>query len=92
MSPFRFEQIERTDSFLNDYAHLPREIQERTEKAISLLVNDIRHPSLKARKIKGVKEIWEARITLNCRLTFRVLKGGVLQLRRVGTHSVLKTP
>ena len=92
MPPSQFKQIERTDSFLDDYADLPREIQERTEKAISLLVSDIRHPSLKARKIKGAGEIWEARVTLSYRLTFKILKGGILQLRRVGTHSVLKKP
>lgn len=92
MSRFRFEYIDRTDAFLHDYEDLPKDIQERVEKAIALLADNIRHPSLKARKIRGAEEIWEARATINYRITFRILPGGILQLRRVGTHDILKTP
>jgi len=92
MSQFKFRYIDRTDSFLEDYEDLPKGIQERVEKAVALLAADLRHPSLRAKKIRGAEGIWEARVTMHYRLTFKILKGGILQLRRVGTHGILKAP
>jgi len=90
MAQFKF--IDRTNSFLKDYRGLPKDIQERVEKAIALLVDNPRHPSLRARKIRGAEVIWEASVTMSYRITFKPLKGGILQLRRVGTYDILKTP
>jgi mRNA interferase RelE/StbE len=92
MSQSTFRYIDRTDSFLKDYGNLPKDIQERVEKAISLLVDNLRHPSLRARKIQSAKGIWEASVTMSYRMTFKILKEGILQLRRVGTHDILKIP
>lgn len=87
-----FKYVDRTDSFPRDYADLPKEVQARTERAISLLVDNLRHPSLKARKIQGAEGIWEARVTAHYRITFKILPEAILQLRLVGTHDILKTP
>lgn len=89
MAQFRY--IDRTNSFLEDYKGLPKDIQMRVEKTFALLAGNLRHPSLRARKIHGAEEIWEASVTMSYRLTFRVLSKGILQLRRVGTHDILKT-
>lgn len=84
-------RVERADSFVSDYLRLPSHLQTRTEKAIELLVQDMRHPSLQAKKIQGAPHIWEARVTRRYRLTFEVWPGRILRLRRVGTHDILKT-
>lgn len=81
-----FSRIERADSFVKDYLRLSPQVQGRVEKAIKLLVRNIQHPSLQA------KRIWEARVTRQYRLTFEICPGNVLRLRRVGTHDILKTP
>ncbi len=87
-----FSRVERADSFVSDYLRLPSYLQTRTEKAIALLVRDMRHPSLQAKRIQGALHIWEARVTRRYRLTFEIHPGKILWLRRVGTHDILKTP
>jgi mRNA-degrading endonuclease YafQ of YafQ-DinJ toxin-antitoxin module len=37
------------------------------------------------------RDIWEARIDYHYRMTF-VVKGDVLQIRRVGTHEIYRKP
>lgn len=41
--------------------------------------------------MQGFDNIWEGRITKNYRFTFRILTG-IYNLRRIGTHNVLKKP
>ena len=50
-----------------------------------------KHPSLHIKKMEGHPSVWEARITKGYRMTFQV-DGDVFLLRRVGPHSVLKSP
>lgn len=88
----KFQGIERTEPFVQDYIHLPREIQRRVDRAIEQLFMNLRHPSLQAKKLKGASRIWEARVTDAYRMTFEIAEGGILRLRRVGTHDILKTP
>lgn len=88
----KFKGIERTDPFLQDYGKLPREIQSRVDKAIQMLFENLHHPSLRAKKIQGAYGIWEARVTDAYRLTFEIIEGGILRLRRAGPHDILKTP
>jgi len=88
----RFKGIERTDPFLQDYDDLPPLIQRRVEEAIQLLFENLRHPSLRVKKIQGALDIWEARVTDAYRMTFEIVEGGILRLRRVGTHNILKSP
>jgi mRNA interferase RelE/StbE len=50
-----------------------------------------KHPSLRIKKMEGHPSVWEARITKVYRMTFQI-DGDVFLLRRVGPHSVLKSP
>ena len=84
-------KLRRTNRFLKDYATLPEELKTRTEKAISALLDNPRHPSLMIKKMEGREGIWELRVTEGCRLTFQ-LSGDAYVLRRVGTHNVLRKP
>lgn len=81
-------KVARTESFARDFKGLPKEVQGRVEKAIARLVQNPAHPSLRVKKMQGVKDIWEASITMSYRLTF--YRGGdSIILRRVGTHDIL---
>ena len=51
-------------SFDRDYARLPRNIQERVDKQLSLLFANPHHGSLQIRKMRGQADIWEARVSL----------------------------
>lgn len=85
-------RIERTDAFKRDFQHLPAHIQELFEKKIRLFVQDIKHPSLRVRKMQGHKNRWEASINMFYRFTFQIHKDHYL-FRRIGPHDdVLKNP
>ena len=80
-----------TDSFKKDYKHLPLEVRERTDQALRRFSVNSRHPSLHVKKMEGVKDVWEVRVSDNYRITFQYIQEGVL-LRRVGTHNILRLP
>ena len=80
--------IRRTDAFLRDYRVLPVSIRDHVDKQLHLLLEDFRHPSLKLKKLRGTDR-FEIRISKGYRLTLRLDKG-VMELRRVGTHDILR--
>jgi len=81
--------ITYTDSFTRDFRNLPKDIKTRASKGLRLLIENPRHPSLRARKMKAVEDIWEASISMAYRVTYQIA-GNDLILRRIGTHDILK--
>ncbi|MFQ5796536.1 MAG: type II toxin-antitoxin system YafQ family toxin [Candidatus Bipolaricaulia bacterium] len=77
-----------TDPFKEDYQKLPQHIKKRTQKQLRFLLQNLRHPSLRAKKMKGYEDIWEAAVTKNYRFTFAI-EGNYYILRRIGTHDLL---
>ena len=72
---------------------LPATIQKKVDKAIHLLADNPQHPSLRSKKIQGVRGIYEARIDRNYRMTYERLGDDVIRLRVVGKHDdALKNP
>ncbi len=45
------------------YISLPPKIMSITDKQLNLLINDFRHPSLRAKKYDERQDIWQGRIT-----------------------------
>lgn len=85
-------KITRTDSFKKDYQHLPADLKKTFEKKIKIFVENIHHPSLRVKKLKGFKNRWEGSVNMFYRFTFEIHKDSYL-LRRIGTHDdVLKKP
>ena len=81
-------KIRRSSSFLKDYKKLPEEIKPRVNKKLELLFENPRHPSLRFKKLKGTDK-FEIRISKGYRLTLRY-QDQILELRRVGTHDLLR--
>lgn len=81
-------EFKTTNSYDKSYAALPRAIQRRTLEKLSLYENDPRHPSLKVKKMEGLKDIWELSVTKSYRITFQRY-GRVVLLRNIGTHDIL---
>jgi mRNA-degrading endonuclease RelE of RelBE toxin-antitoxin system len=82
-------RLEPTERFARDYARLPQQFQRRVDRALGLLLESSRHPSLQAKKMKGYENRWEARVTLHYRLVFTI-EGDAYVLLRVGTHDLLR--
>lgn len=71
---------------------MPQNIQLKVDRQLKMLLEDMRHPSLHTKKIKGKANIWEARVDFHYRLTFEIVED-TLFLRVVGNHDeVLKNP
>jgi hypothetical protein len=54
-------------------------------KAIENLSADIRYPSLKVKKIKEIRNIWEARVCRSIRINFQIGTDSII-LRNIGQH------
>lgn len=78
-------RIARTERFKAAYEELTPSNQQRARKAIRLLSENPRHPSLRVKKIKGTDDIWEARAGRSLRMTFEV-HGDLILLRNIGGH------
>ncbi len=46
-------------------------------------------PFLRAKKIKGLEDIWEASVAMSYCITYPI-QGDTLILRRIGTHDILR--
>lgn len=79
-------KIEFTARFVSFYQALSPSIRKKVDKAIVLLAENPRHPSLQTRPIQGARGIYEARVDLSHRMTYERLAGDVLLLRVVGRH------
>lgn len=85
-------KLSRTERFKIAFRSLTAQDRKRVEKALRLMATDLRHPSLRVKKMEGTRNIFEARASRSLRITFQI-ESDVLLLRNVGAHdSTLKSP
>jgi mRNA interferase RelE/StbE len=85
-------EIFLTEQFEQAYQKLTDAERRSVLKALSLLGENLRHPSLHVKKMEGRQNVWEARPSKRLRMTFE-LKEGIIIVRNVGEHDkVLKKP
>ena len=81
-----------TAEFERGLKSLPKKLQEKTAKKLELFKKNPRHPSLRIKKIKSVRGIWEGSIDKKYCFTFEREKNTII-LRVIGAHNeVLKHP
>ncbi len=61
-----------TERFRRSYASAPATIQRAFDRRVRLLLTNLRHPSLRAKKYDEARDIWQARVTRDWRFYFRV--------------------
>jgi addiction module RelE/StbE family toxin len=81
-------EIEFSKPFIKDYKKLPKVVQQNLDKKLSILLQNMQHPSLRVKKVMGYKDVWEGSITMNYRFFFRYSENKYVLLR-VGTHNEL---
>lgn len=74
-----------TKRFERSYRATPPTIQKTFEKQIVLLLTNMHHPSLRAKKYDETHDIWQARINRNWRFYF-LINGDELYLVDMTTH------
>lgn len=66
-------RLDRTPHFLRAYHKAPKQIQKAFDKQIGLLLEDLHHPSLRAKKYHESKGIWQARVNDDWRFYFKIV-------------------
>jgi mRNA interferase RelE/StbE len=74
-----------TARFRNEVTKLSASTKKVLREKLSLLIENPSHPSLRTKKIKGTRDIFEASVTMSIRITFQYIKGDIL-LRNIGEH------
>lgn len=80
--------IRRSDRFYRDYRKLPKQIQKQSNKKLIFLLSNIDHPSLRVKRVKKYRGVFELSITRQYRCLFRI-KNNIYHLDRVGKHDDL---
>jgi len=81
-----------TEQFEQAYENLTNAEKRSVRKALALLGDNPKYPSLRVRKMEGRQNIWEARPSRRLRMTFE-MSGETIFMRNVGQHDkVLKRP
>ena len=61
-----------TPRFLRLYAEAPARIQKAFDQKLKLLLQNLRHPSLRAKKYDEARGIWQARVNGGWRFYFSI--------------------
>jgi hypothetical protein len=75
-----------TRDFRQDFAQLPKRVQEQARRAYRLFVRDPNHPSLHFKKLPPFEDVWSVRITRDCRSIGR-RDGNLIVWFFIGTHT-----
>ena len=71
--------------FDDQYFALPETIRKKVDKQIQHLLQNLRHPSLRAKKYGGTNDVWQARIDRKYRFYFKI-EGDTYLLLTITMH------
>ena len=71
--------------FARSYRKAPAAIQRAFDKQSALLLQNLRHPSLRAKKYGVTGDLWQARVTGGWRFYFTI-EGDTYQLHEITAH------
>jgi mRNA-degrading endonuclease RelE of RelBE toxin-antitoxin system len=74
-----------SDLYLEGVERLSDDVKKTLKKKLDIMADNPRHPSLRAKKIKGHEDIFEASINMDIRITWEYFRDGIL-LRNIGEH------
>jgi mRNA-degrading endonuclease RelE of RelBE toxin-antitoxin system len=81
-----------TEQFEQAYEKLTKAEKRSVRKALTLLGDNPKYPSLRVKKMECKQNIWEARPSKRLRMTFEIVEETIF-MRNVGEHDkVLKRP
>jgi len=66
-------KLQRTSHFARAYNKAPAQIQQAFDKQAVLLLQNLQHPSLRAKKYNAGEDKWQARVTGSWRFYFRIV-------------------
>ncbi len=78
-------KLRLTERLRRSYEAAPLQVQKAFDKQARLLVQGLRHPSLRAKKYDEARDIWQARVTEGWRFYFRI-EGDLYHLTDMMPH------
>lgn len=82
-------QLDLTNRYIRSYKKLPSEIKDKVDEALRTLMKGRPYPkSLRVKKMKGHKFVFEASPTMDYRITFHFENPDYIVLRNVGEHDL----
>jgi len=78
-------KLDYTERFIKSLEDAPPAVQKAFYKQSRLLLENLRHPSLRAKKYDEERDIWQARVTRDWRVYFKI-KGDTYYLLEVIPH------
>ena len=78
----------RTKRFVRDYCKLPEAVQKRADRKLAYLAQDIAHPSLRVKCLRGHEDVYEGSINMQYRFLFEITTDACV-LVRIGKHDIL---
>lgn len=74
-----------SERFRRSYEDVPRSVQRACDRRLALLLKNLRHPSLRAKKYDEARDIWQARVTGGWRFYFTI-EGDAYHLHNIIPH------
>ena len=71
--------------FQRSYSKVPKAVQEAFDKQSQLLLQNLYHPSLRAKKYDEGRGIWQARVNYTWRFYFKIV-GNVYLMEEIRNH------
>jgi hypothetical protein len=71
--------------FLRNHSKAPKAVQEAFAKQSQLLLENLRHPSLHAKKYDEARNLWQARVDYSWRFYFKIV-GNVYFMEEIRYH------
>ncbi len=78
-------RFDYSPQFLRMYDDAPAPIQKSFDKKLELLLQNLRHPSLRAKKYDEAQDLWQARVSGGWRFYFTI-EGDVYVLHSLRSH------
>ena len=66
-------KLHLTERAVQDYEAAPRVVQKAFDKQSKFLVENLRHPSLRAKKIEETNDVWQGRVSRDWRFYFQIV-------------------
>jgi len=74
-----------SERFVRSYTSASPAIQRAFDRKLELLLHNLRHPSLRAKKYDEARDIWQARVNAAWRFYFRI-EGDTYDLIDITAH------
>ena len=78
-------KLRYSEHFLRSYAAAPLAVQKAFDKQAELLLQNLGHPSLRAKKYEQPLGLWQARVARSWRFYFTI-EAGAYHLHEIKAH------